>query len=237
MNWDKTIFLAHASEDKPFVRHLYKKLKDNGLEPWLDEESIPPGVQWDVEIKNAIKKSRIFIGCFSHNSVSKSGYIQKELRLALQELERKAPNVIYFIPALIEDISLPYITVGTIQLRDYKAIKIFNEAGLQKLIDYLKEQINVVQEVKNKENPLFQKLRESIAEGQTEDALKLLKEYAQSRDSYLTNDVVLLTSRYNKVRKENLMGTISGEQYSLENNKIVYALLETIKIMEGKEKK
>ncbi len=29
------IFLCHASEDKPQVREVYQRLKDEGFEPWL----------------------------------------------------------------------------------------------------------------------------------------------------------------------------------------------------------
>lgn len=133
------IFLAHASEDKPFVRKLYAKLKVIGLNPWLDEENLRPGIQWDQEIKQAIGEAKYFIACISSNSITKSGYIQKELRLALKELEQKAPGVIYFIPALIEDVPIPNITVGTIDMKDYHAIKIYESSGVGKLISLLTE--------------------------------------------------------------------------------------------------
>ncbi|MCB9354575.1 MAG: toll/interleukin-1 receptor domain-containing protein [Lewinellaceae bacterium] len=58
--FEKRIFLAHASEDKIAVRKLYRKLKENGLEPWLDEENLHPGVRWDDEIKKAIKIQEYF---------------------------------------------------------------------------------------------------------------------------------------------------------------------------------
>lgn len=236
MNWNKVIFLAHASEDKPYVRKLYKELKDNGLEPWLDEENLMPGVRWDDKIKEAIKNARFFLACLSTHSVSKSGYIQKELRMALNELEQKASDVIYFIPALIEDVELPNINVGTINLRDYQAAKIFDEEGLQKLINHLRQQANIIEEVKRKENPTFQKLRTTISEGQVETALRMLREYLQGRDEYMMNDIVLIMSRYNNLKKENMMGIISNEQYSTQNNRIVYSILELIKILEEKEK-
>lgn len=132
--WDKVVFLAHASEDKSVVRDLYSKLKENGFDPWLDEKNLAPGVRWDDEIKNAIKNSRIFLACISRNSVSKSGYIQKELKMALAELEQKPPGHIYFIPVLVEDVELPNISVGTINLRDYQAVNIANQDGLDRLI-------------------------------------------------------------------------------------------------------
>ena len=236
MDWNKTIFLAHASEDKHYVKKLYKTLKDNGLDPWLDEENLMPGVRWDDKIKEAIKNARFFLACLSNHSVSKSGYIQKELRLALEELEKKASDVIYFIPALIEDVELPNITVGTINLTDYQAAKIFDDEGLQKLINHLRQQANVMEEVRRKENPTFQKLRNTISEGQVETALRMLREYVAGRDDYMVNDVVLIMARYNNYKRQNMMGTISHEQYSLENNKLVFAILELVKVLEEKEK-
>lgn len=237
MNWDKTIFLAHANEDKPYIRKLYKKLKDNGLEPWLDEEDLMPGAKWDDKIEEAIKNARFFLACLSAHSISKNGYVQKELRMALRELERKTPGAIYFIPALIEDIELPNITVGTISLKDYQAAKIFDEEGLQKLIKSLKQHINIIEEVKSRENPTFSKLRQAIFEGQTETALRLLIEYVKNRNDDMYNSVLLLSSRYSDLSKQNMLGLITLEKHATEKNRIVFSILEIIKILEEKEVK
>ena len=32
------VFLCHSSGDKATVRDLYKRLRTDGIEPWLDEE-------------------------------------------------------------------------------------------------------------------------------------------------------------------------------------------------------
>ncbi|MEN2284454.1 TIR domain-containing protein [Algoriphagus sp. SE2] len=235
MNWNKTIFLAHASEDKPQVRKLYKTLKENGLDPWLDEENLLPGVKWDDKIKEAIKNSRFFMACISAQSVSKNGYIQKELRLALEELERKVPDLIYFIPVLMEDVELPNITVNTIKLSDYQASKIFNNSDLQKLIIHLRKQADIIEEVKRKENPIFKNLRSVISEGKVDTALSILRKYIQERDDYMINEIVLTTAKFNNFKNQNMMGLISHEQFTLENNRVLYSMLEMIKQLEEKE--
>lgn len=232
MSWNKTIFLAHASEDKEYVRELYRKLKENGLEPWLDEIDLTPGVRWDDKIKEAIKKSRFFLACLSKNSVSKNGYVQKELRVALSELEQKSFNTLYFIPTLIEDIDLPNITVGTINLKDYQAAKLFEKNGLERLIDILKKGINVFDEVKKQERPDFDAIRNYISEGEIETSLRLLIDYVKNRDADLYNNFVLISSRFSNLKNDNILGIISHEKYSIENNKIVYSILETIKLLE-----
>ena len=54
--------LCHASQDKPIVRELYQRLLaapqggDKGwIDPWLDEEKILPGQDWDIEIEKVVE--------------------------------------------------------------------------------------------------------------------------------------------------------------------------------------
>ena len=78
------VFLCHASEDKPIVRELYKRLKtEDWIDPWLDEEKLLPGQEWDMEIENAVRNSDIVVVCLSIKSTVKRGYVQKELNFAL----------------------------------------------------------------------------------------------------------------------------------------------------------
>ncbi|RZM82905.1 COR domain-containing protein [Leptolyngbya iicbica] len=59
------VFLAHNSQDKPFVRQVYQQLKKTGLQPWLDEEDIAPGTLFQDEIQKIIQQTKtaaIFIG-------------------------------------------------------------------------------------------------------------------------------------------------------------------------------
>jgi len=44
------VFLCHASADKPTIRELYRRLRDDGFDPWLDEEHLMPGQRWEREI-------------------------------------------------------------------------------------------------------------------------------------------------------------------------------------------
>ncbi len=69
------IFLAHANEDKPVVRDLYKQLKTWGFEPWLDAEDLLPGQTWKVEIPKAIRGAGVFPACLSGSSIAKVGYV------------------------------------------------------------------------------------------------------------------------------------------------------------------
>jgi tetratricopeptide (TPR) repeat protein len=59
------VFLAHSSVDKPQVRAIATKLREQGIKPWLDEEQIHPGKSFQEEIQKAIpqiKAAAIIIG-------------------------------------------------------------------------------------------------------------------------------------------------------------------------------
>lgn len=59
------VFLAHNSLDKPEVQIIAAALRRRGLEPWIDDEQIPPGRPFQDEIQQAIplvKSAAIFIG-------------------------------------------------------------------------------------------------------------------------------------------------------------------------------
>jgi GUN4-like/TIR domain len=59
------VFLAHNSFDKPLVRIVASCLNQKGIDTWLDEEQIPPGVSFQEYIQKAIRDidyALIFIG-------------------------------------------------------------------------------------------------------------------------------------------------------------------------------
>lgn len=83
------VFLCHSSNDKEIVRRLYTRLCGNGIDAWLDEEKLLPGQKWEVEIPKAVKNSDVVIVCLSTNAIDKSGYIQKEILIALDVADEK----------------------------------------------------------------------------------------------------------------------------------------------------
>ena len=73
------VFLCHSSNDKPAMRELYQKLRaESWIEPWLDEEELYPGEDWDLAIEKAVEASDAVLVCLSNNSINKRGYVQKE---------------------------------------------------------------------------------------------------------------------------------------------------------------
>ena len=140
------LFLAHASEDKAAVLDLYERLKAQGYQPWVDKKNLIPGQNWREEIPKAICNSQLFIACLSSRSVSKEGYVQKELRLALNTCAEKPPGSIYLIPLKLEPCDVPDICLEqlSVRLRDLHWVDYWEPDGFDTLvraIDYQIEQL------------------------------------------------------------------------------------------------
>ncbi len=59
------VFLSHANADKPAVEYLAHKLRDEGIEPFLDKWHLIPGEPWQEALEEALDQSRtcaVFLG-------------------------------------------------------------------------------------------------------------------------------------------------------------------------------
>jgi hypothetical protein len=102
------VFLCHSSQDKPIVRDLYQKLStEDWIDPWLDEEKLLPGHDWDMEIEKAVEAADVVIVCLSSDSVTKEGYIQRELKFALDIALEKSEGTIFIVPLRLDDCQVP----------------------------------------------------------------------------------------------------------------------------------
>ncbi|MEP6895191.1 MAG: toll/interleukin-1 receptor domain-containing protein, partial [Chloroflexota bacterium] len=122
------VFLCHASENKPIVNNLFDDLVAAGYEPWLDTEVLLPGMDWDLEIKKGMRASDSVIVCLSSISVSKEGYIQKELKFAQDIQDEKPRGTIFLIPLRLEPCETPY------DLRDIQWAEYTAPDGFEKLV-------------------------------------------------------------------------------------------------------
>src|SRR3712207_6126465 len=93
------VFLCHSLGDKPAVRDLYQRLRaEQGIEPWFDEEDLLPGQDWDQEIQKAVRAADVVLVCLSRSSITKAGYVQKEIRYALDVADEQPEGTIFIIP-------------------------------------------------------------------------------------------------------------------------------------------
>jgi broad specificity phosphatase PhoE len=123
------IFLCHASEDKAQVREVYHRLRAiEGFKPWLDEKDLLPGQEWAREIPRALQASDFILIFFSRNSVAKRGYVQREMKLALDDWQEISEGTIHTIPVRLDDCDVPG------PFRHYHWANLFEPNGFDQII-------------------------------------------------------------------------------------------------------
>jgi formylglycine-generating enzyme required for sulfatase activity len=126
------VFLCHSSGDKPAVRELHQRLCAEGIDAWLDEEKLLPGQDWQREIPKAVRASDVVIVCLSRGSVTKEGFVQKEIRFALDVADEKPEGAIFLIPARLEECDVPE------RLRRWHWVNLYEAKGYERLMRALR---------------------------------------------------------------------------------------------------
>jgi formylglycine-generating enzyme required for sulfatase activity len=130
------VFLCHASQDKPTVWKLHRYLKQHGVKPWLDQEDLLPGEDWEVEIPKALYASDVILVCLSKNSVNKEGFVQKEITFALDKAMEKPEGTIFIIPVKLEDCEIPR------RLTRYQWVDLSRADGRKRLLMGLNKRVS-----------------------------------------------------------------------------------------------
>ncbi|MFP4439703.1 MAG: TIR domain-containing protein [Chloroflexaceae bacterium] len=126
------IFLCHSNDDKSAIRQLYRRLQENGFAPWLDEEDLLPGQNWREEIPKVVRAAGVVLVCLSRNALDRAGYVQKEIKQALDVADEQPEGSIFVIPVRLEECSIPE------RLRDLHWVNLFEERGYERLIRSLR---------------------------------------------------------------------------------------------------
>ncbi len=91
------VFLCHKSDDKPEVKRISNLLRARGLNPWLDEDQLRPGLPWQEALEENIQNieaAAVFIG-----SSGLGPWQSAEMRAFLNNfVERRIP----VIPVILE---------------------------------------------------------------------------------------------------------------------------------------
>ena len=98
------IFISYAREDRESATRLYRLLrKIDGVYPWLDFYDLLPGSEWEDEVMRALESSSLIVLLLSKHSVSKTGYVQRETREAIEKAKLYPPGKISLIPVRLDD--------------------------------------------------------------------------------------------------------------------------------------
>jgi len=125
------VFLCHSKGDKSIVRDLYHRLRNDDIEAWLDEEDLVAGQDWELEISRAVRAADVVVVCLSKDSVTKAGFVQKEIKLALDVADTQPDGAIFLIPLKLEECEVPE------RLRRWQWVNLFEQQGYTRLVEAL----------------------------------------------------------------------------------------------------
>ena len=124
-------FLCHADEDKPFVETTASRLLQDGVLTWLDKKDLLPGDDWRAVIEDALEPADFVVVFLSSASVSKRGFVQREVRYALEQMQERPLGSRYIIPILVDECDPPR------ELRNIQWAKCWDDGWYEKLLRVL----------------------------------------------------------------------------------------------------
>ena len=168
-----TSIRPYSREDIQTAWEIYNFLLNNGCLPWIDVHNINPGQDWEMEIRQSIQCSDYFLACLSRKSVSKRGFVQKELKFALSVLDEIPDGEIYIIPIRLEECEVPF------SLRNRQWLDWFSSESKKRLLEAIgmnkipstKDELHVSEHQVSNER--VQQLNRSKT--QAEDSAKLIE--------------------------------------------------------------
>lgn len=132
----KLVFLCHAKEDKTKVEEIGSKLLEDGFLTWYDDKDLLPGDDWEQVVEKEIGGCDYFLAFLSSRSLGKTGYVNRELRYALAQRDRRPLGHRFIIPILMDDCSPPR------ELHGIHFCRIWESGGYEKLVKALASEPN-----------------------------------------------------------------------------------------------
>ena len=98
------VFISYAREDKDLAARVFSSLQNAHFEPWLDQESLQGGDDWDQKVEGELQATDFALVLYTPAFCRKTdSYVNKEVKLA----RRRALNVrgSFLIPLRTADIA------------------------------------------------------------------------------------------------------------------------------------
>ena len=128
------VFVSYAREDEIVVKDIVSFMSGAGVNLWVDFNNLGPGANWKNTIEREIPRSRFFLAIISAASLSKKGFVQKEMKTALDVLDEYPDTDVFIIPLRLE----------TCEVNDHRVSKLnyidlFPEItpGLNRVLEFL----------------------------------------------------------------------------------------------------
>lgn len=119
------VFISYAHADGAFVLPLAERLRQSGLQVWIDDRGLQGGVDWERTIENALYDCAQFLIVLSPAAVA-SPEVRGEVRVALDEGKP-------ILPVRYQECRIPP-RLKLIQYVDYTARGVEDEQALQEVL-------------------------------------------------------------------------------------------------------
>jgi hypothetical protein len=134
-----TVFVCHAHEDAAFADRVAIGLRQNGINVWLDKESLRGGDEWDAMIERVIEEEVQYVVVLQSASLKAKdvGYVNKEINLALSRRQYYRPPRVFLIPAIIDS---PASMLA--ELAGIEAVDLSTGAGIDELVRAIRRDLD-----------------------------------------------------------------------------------------------
>lgn len=126
---DARIFVSYARPDAQMVGQIVRFLNVAGFDTWFDLHELLLGEDWRFVIEREIAKARLLILCLSSSSVDKTGFFQKELRLALEQAELRPRGEVFIMPIRLNPCPTPA------DIARWQVLDMFTKEATHKLLE------------------------------------------------------------------------------------------------------
>src|SRR3954454_17849380 len=99
------VFLSHATNDKPLVEELARRLARENLKPWLDKWNLIPGTAWQPEIEAALSECTACAVIIGPGGLGP--WHHEEMRLAIDQRVGDRERAFRVIPVLFPGVERP----------------------------------------------------------------------------------------------------------------------------------
>jgi TIR domain/SIR2-like domain len=134
-----TVFMCHAHEDAQFAAELSRQLRANQINVWLDKDSLRGGDDWDAMIEQTLRDVQYVVVLQSAGLKAKDvGYVNKEIKLAIDKQEYYRPPRIFLIPTIIDSVDNLLPTLSNVQFVD-----VTTADGVDELVRTIKRDVDI----------------------------------------------------------------------------------------------
>ena len=110
---EKSVYFAHASEDKPVARSIVNALMDNGIKVWFDDWEIRAGDSLRRKMEEGLERCTHFVVLLTRKSIKKP-WVQEEIDAGLvRKIEQKGKFIGIRYGLEVDDLS-PFLKASLV---------------------------------------------------------------------------------------------------------------------------